>query len=56
MIDKHIGKRDTSEEMIRNQRRKTGDSKSLDALISMKDYQRYRLLKPGFKSNPEIID
>ena len=46
---------------IINKRRKTVDSINSDVLISMKDerkdYERYRLLKPGgFKSNSEITD
>ena len=53
-------KRDTSEEMIINKRRKTNDSTNLDILISMKDARmddkRYRLLKLGFKSSSEITD
>ena len=52
----NIRKRDTSEEMIINKRRKTDDSKKLDVLISMKDEERYRLLKPRFKSNSEITE
>ena len=50
----------TSEEKIRNKRRKTDDSTNSDVLISMKDERkdnkRYRLLKPGFKSNSEITN
>ena len=53
-------KRDISEEMIINKRRKTDGSTNLDALISMKDARmdgkRYRLLKLGFKYSSEITD
>ena len=53
-----IRKRDTSEEKIINKWRKTDGSTNSDVLISMKDArkdnERYRLLKPGFKSNSEI--
>ena len=60
MEDKNIRKRDTSEEKIINKRRKTDDSTNSEVLISMKDSrkdnERYRLLKPGFKSNSEITD
>ena len=60
MEDKNIKKRDTSEEKIINKRRKTDDSTNSDILISMKDSrkdnERYRLLKPGFKSNSDITD
>ena len=45
---------------IDNKRRKTDDSTNLDVLISMKDArkdnERYKLLKPGLKSNSEITD
>ena len=55
-----IRKRDTSEEKIINKWRKTDGSTNSDVLISMKDArkdnERYRLLKPGFKSNSEITD
>ena len=55
-----IRKRDTSEEKIINKRRKTDDSTNSDVLISIKDSrkdnERYRLLKPGFKSNFKITD
>ena len=57
---KKIRKRDTSKEKIINKRRKADDSSNSDVLISMKDARKdneiYRLLKPGFKSNSEIID
>ena len=60
MDDKKIRKRDTSEEKIINKGRKADESTNLDVLISMKDVrkenERYRLLKPGFKSNYEITD
>ena len=50
----------TSEEKIINKRGKTDGSTNSDVLISMKDARkdddRYRLLKPGFKSNYEITD
>ena len=52
--------RETSEEKIINKRRKTDDSTNSDVLVIMKDArkenERYRLLKPGFKSNSEITD
>ena len=45
---------------IINKRRKTDDSTDPNILIIMedarKDNERYRLLKPGFKSNSEILD
>ena len=45
---------------IINRRRKTDDSTNSDVLIRMKedrkDKERYRLLKPRFKSNYEITD
>ena len=57
---KIIRKRDTSEEKTINKWRKTDDSTNSYVLISMKDTRkdnkRYRLLKPEFKSNSEIID
>ena len=60
MEDIRIRKRDISKEKIINNRRKTDDSTNLDVLISMKDArknnERYRLLKPGLKSNSEITD
>ena len=60
MEDRKIRKRDTSEEKIINKRRNTDDSTNSVLLISMKDArmddERYRLLKPGFKSNSEITD
>ena len=62
MEDKNIKKRkrETSEEKIINKRWKTDDSTNSDVLISMKvvrkDDDRYRLLKPGFKTNSEITD
>ena len=62
MEDKNIKKRkrETSEEKIINKRWKTDDSTNSDVLISMKvvrkDDDRYRLLKPGLKSNSEITD
>ena len=60
MGDKNIRKRDASEEKIINKRRKTDDNTNSDVLICMKvarkDNERYRLLKPGFKSNSEITD
>ena len=55
-----ILKRDISEEKIINKRGKTDGSTNSDILISMKDARkdddRYRLLKPGFKSKSEITD
>ena len=52
--------RETSQEKIINQRRRTDDSTNSDVLISMKDARKdddwYRLLKSGFKSNSEITD
>ena len=60
MEDKRIKKRDISKQKIINKRRKTDDSTNSDVLISMKDArkenERYRLLKPGLKSNYEITD
>ena len=55
-----IRKRETSEENLINKRRKTDSSTNSDLLISVNDARidnkRYRLLKPGFKSNSEITD
>ena len=52
--------RETSEQKIINKRGKTDGSTNSDVLINMKDerkdYERYRLLKPGFRSNSEITD
>ena len=60
MEDKRIRKRDISKQKIINKRRKTDDSTNSDVLIIMKDArkenERYRLLKPGLKSNSEITD
>ena len=60
MEDKRIRKRDISKQKIINKRRNTDDSTNSDVLISMKDArkenERYRLLKPGLKSNSEITD
>ena len=60
MEDKRISKRDISKQKIINKRRKTDDCTNLDVLKSMKDArkddERYRLLKPGLKSNTEITD
>ena len=53
-------KRDTSEEIIINKRRKNDQSTNLDVLISIEDArmddERYRLLKLGFKSSSEITN
>ena len=47
-------------EKIINKRRKNDDSTNSDVPMSMKDERkdnvRYRLLKPGFKSNSKITD
>ena len=57
---KKIRKRDTLEENKINKKRKTDDSTNSNVLISIKDVrkdnERYRLLKPGFKSNSEKTD
>ena len=46
--------------MIINEWRKTYDRTNSDVLIRLKDArkdnERFRLLKPGFKSNSEITD
>ena len=60
MEDKNIRMRDASEENIINKIRKIDDSTNSDVLISMKDvrkdYEKYRLLRPEFKFNSEVID